>query len=96
MRGVDANLLVYAVVLPMFLCGARPVEEDVAPGMLEVELALSRKAESSAQVGLIQDSDDPTTATDELVARDRFHLKALRGSRGRGVTWWRRRWVRVW
>ena len=68
---------------------AGPVKEDVAPGVLEVEVTLPRRAEEASPVGLVQDGDDPATTTDELVARDLFHLEALQWCRyvleGHGV-----------
>ena len=57
---------------------AGPVKQDVAPGVLEVELAFPRGAEESGPVGLVQDGDNPAAAALEPVAGDLLDLKALR------------------
>ena len=72
---------------PMRICRsvlcrcAGPVKQDVAPGVLDVELAFPRGAEESGPVGLVPDGDNSATAAAHvLVAGDSLDLKALR--------WW--------
>ena len=62
----------------MLRWGAEPVMRDAAPGVLEVELALPRRAWKSTSVDLVEDGDGSVAAAGELVARDLFHVEAPR------------------
>ena len=74
MRGADANLSVEAVCLSVLCRVSGPVKQDMASGVLEVELAFPGGVEESGSVGLVQDGDNPAAAAHELVAGDPLDL----------------------
>ena len=78
MGGADAQLPIETASLTVLRRGSGPVDQDVAPEVLEVELAFPRKAEESDPVGLVQHSDNPAAVEYELVADDLLDRVALR------------------
>lgn len=72
------HLSVEVVYLLVLRWRIGPPKQDVAPGVLGVEVVLSKRTEESSAVAFVQESDDPVAASDELVAHDAFSLWALR------------------